>query len=99
VGLRKGQRIVVLRDIDVFCSVQMASSASVSGPVIVAAGEVLVVDRDNDSAVFARPHRYESLEAGFVEPTWRLSAGYRGYYLEIQRDDFREHCKLLDQPA
>jgi hypothetical protein len=97
-GLRKEQRLVVLRDVEVFCTVQMAATGSVSQVVTLPAGEVLVVDREVDSAVFVRPHRYAALEADFVEPALRQSTGYRGYCLEVSRDDFTEHCKVLDQP-
>jgi hypothetical protein len=97
--LRKEQRLVVLRDIEVFCTVQMTPPASVSRVVIVSAGEVLVVDRVSDSTVFVRPHRYQALEADFVEPALLLSTGYRGYYLEVRRGNFTAHCKVIDQPA
>jgi hypothetical protein len=95
--VQTGQRIVVLRDMEVFCSVRMVQAGSVSRVVTVSAGEVLVVDRHDESTLFVRPHRYESLEPGFVEPALLQSPGYRGYYLELHRDDFTEHCKLLDQ--
>ena len=98
--LRKGQRLAALRDIEVFCSVQMAAlPGSVSRVVTVFAGEVLVVDRDRGSTVFVRPHRYEALEADFVEPLLRSSTGYRGYCLELRRDDFTAHCQVLDPPT
>ena len=94
---------MVLRDIAAQCSVQVAPSVSELRAVTVPAGEVLVVDyedrHDDSPAIFVRPHRYQALEADFVEPASRLSPGYRGYYLELQRDDLTEHCKVLDQRA
>jgi hypothetical protein len=98
-GLRKEQRLVVLRDIEVVCTVQMAGVLSVSDGVTISAGEVLVVDRSSDSTVFVRPQRYEVLETEFVEAALRLTAGYRGYYLELLADAVTKHCKVLDQPA
>jgi hypothetical protein len=98
-GPRNEQRLVVLRDIGVVCTVQMAGALSVSDGVTLSAGEVLVVDRRSDSTVFVRPHRYQTLETEFVEPALRLSAGYRGYYLELSVDAVTEDCKVLDQSA
>jgi hypothetical protein len=97
--LRKGQRLVVLRDIKVVCTVQMAGVLSVSDGVALSAGEVLVVDRIDDPTVFVRPQRYEALETELVEPALRLTAGYRGYYLELLVDSVTEHCRVLDRPA
>jgi hypothetical protein len=97
--LRKEQRLVALRNIEVVCTVQMAGVLSVSDGVTVSAGEVLVVDRSGDSTVFVRPQRYKALETEFVEPALRLTAGYRGYYLELLMDAVTEHCKVLDQRA
>jgi hypothetical protein len=97
--LRNEQRLVVLRDIKVICTVELAGVLSVSDGVTVSAGEVLVVDRSADSAVFVRPLRYKALETEFVEPALRLTTGYRGYHLELRVDTVREHCKVLDQPS
>jgi len=66
--------------------------------VTVRPGEILVVtfvSRSESSTVSMRPHRYEALEAEFVDADIRSKGGYSGYHLVINRVLIDERCRLL----
>jgi hypothetical protein len=96
--LHDGQRFVVLRDLEAHCFAVEDPMVAELRTVMVPAGEVLTVTifRRGDSAtVSVTPHRYEALEAEFVDPEVRRRDGYRGYHLVIERAALDECCRAL----
>jgi hypothetical protein len=64
----------------------------------VKAGEVLVIRARpplEGSSVGCTPHRYEALEAEYVDAEVRKQPGYRGYHLVVTGRNFSERCRLL----
>jgi len=95
---REGQRFVVLHDVEAYCFVRETSILSEMRSVTVRSGEILVVtfvSRSDSSTVSMRPHRYEALEAEFVDADIRSKGGYSGYHLVIKRVFIDEHCRSL----
>src|SRR5450755_4606462 len=97
----EGQRLVVLRDVSAKAVVSgLTPLLSVVQSVVVRSGEVLTVlglQPDGSEWVSFRPHRYEALEAEFVDPETRAHAGYRGYGLAIDRPLVESECALIGE--
>ena len=93
-----GQRFVVLRALEATCSVRILSMLSEVRSVTVPVGEILIValeTRPDSRLLPMRPHRYQALEAEFVDPELRCRDGYTGYALLFQRAAVEGNCRPL----
>src|SRR5262245_17396661 len=94
----EGRRFVVLSAVEATCSVHISSMVSEVRSVTVPVGEILVValmPRPDSQLVGMRPHRYEALEAEFVDSEIRSRDGYTGYALLLRRASVEKSCRPL----
>jgi hypothetical protein len=94
--LRDGERLVLLRAVDGHCFINIDPMLSDLRPVTMRAGEILIVGpvfHADSPTVSVRPHRYESLEAEFVDSETRERDGYGGYHLVFERAVLLEACR------